>query len=98
MRRCYLVCYDICDPKRLRHVLQVVKGFGEHWLAAAIPEAVVPSEKEAKEKKIDRGPLLEKRRDHDAVLGARRLSRTARVLPEVPRPAGTTASPKLTKE
>lgn len=31
MRRCYLVCYDICDPKRLRHVFQTVKGYGEHW-------------------------------------------------------------------
>ena len=31
MRRCYLVCYDIRDPKRLRHVHKVVKGFGESW-------------------------------------------------------------------
>lgn len=31
MRRCYLVCYDIRDPKRLRHVHRVVKGFGEPW-------------------------------------------------------------------
>lgn len=31
MRRCYLVCYDIRDPKRLRHVFRVVKGYGEHW-------------------------------------------------------------------
>ncbi len=31
MRRCFLVCYDIRDPKRLRQVHRVVKGFGEHW-------------------------------------------------------------------
>jgi CRISPR-associated protein Cas2 len=31
MRRCYLVCYDIHDPKRLRQVHRVVKGFGEPW-------------------------------------------------------------------
>jgi CRISPR-associated protein Cas2 len=31
MRRCYLVCYDIRDPKRLRHVHQVLKGYGEAW-------------------------------------------------------------------
>lgn len=31
MRRCYLVCYDICDPKRLRRVFRVLKGYGEHW-------------------------------------------------------------------
>lgn len=31
MRHCYLVCYDIRDPKRLRSVFQLLKGFGEHW-------------------------------------------------------------------
>ncbi len=31
MRRCYLVCYDISDPKRWRRVFQAMKGFGEHW-------------------------------------------------------------------
>lgn len=31
MRRCYLVCYDIGDPKRLRQVFKVMKGYGEHW-------------------------------------------------------------------
>jgi len=29
--RCYLVCYDISDPKRLRRVLRVMKGYGRHW-------------------------------------------------------------------
>ncbi len=31
MRRCYLVCYDVRDPKRLRHVFRILKGYGEHW-------------------------------------------------------------------
>lgn len=31
MRRCYLVCYDIRDPKRLRRVHKVMKGYGEAW-------------------------------------------------------------------
>jgi len=31
MRRCYLVCYDIRNPKRLRHVHKVLKGYGEAW-------------------------------------------------------------------
>ncbi|MGO9013731.1 MAG: CRISPR-associated endonuclease Cas2 [Dissulfurispiraceae bacterium] len=31
MRRCYLVCYDIHDPKRLQRVFRVMKGYGEHW-------------------------------------------------------------------
>lgn len=31
MRRSYLVCYDIRQPKRLRRVFRVMKGYGEHW-------------------------------------------------------------------
>lgn len=31
MRHCFLVCYDICDPKRLRQVFTICKGYGEHW-------------------------------------------------------------------
>lgn len=31
MRRCYLVCYDIADPKRLQRVFKLMKGYGEHW-------------------------------------------------------------------
>ncbi|HJL43425.1 MAG TPA: CRISPR-associated endonuclease Cas2 [Myxococcales bacterium LLY-WYZ-16_1] len=27
----YLVCYDICDPKRLRRVYKILRGFGDHW-------------------------------------------------------------------
>ena len=31
MRRCYLVCYDIADPKRLRRVYKVMTGYGRPW-------------------------------------------------------------------
>lgn len=31
MRRCYLVCYDIRDDKRLRKVHKVMKAYGEPW-------------------------------------------------------------------
>jgi len=31
MRRCYLVCYDIRNDKRLRQVFKTMKGYGEHW-------------------------------------------------------------------
>lgn len=30
MRSSYLVCYDICDDKRLRKVFQCVRGYGDH--------------------------------------------------------------------
>ncbi len=31
MRRCYLVCYDVRNPKRLRRVHKLMKAFGEAW-------------------------------------------------------------------
>jgi CRISPR-associated protein Cas2 len=31
MRRCYLVTYDISEPKRWRKVFKAMKGYGEHW-------------------------------------------------------------------
>ena len=31
MRRCYLACYDIRNPKRWRQVFKIMKGHGEHW-------------------------------------------------------------------
>ncbi|HTW30439.1 MAG TPA: CRISPR-associated endonuclease Cas2 [Candidatus Sulfotelmatobacter sp.] len=30
MRTSYLVCYDICEDKRLRKVYQILRGFGDH--------------------------------------------------------------------
>ncbi len=30
MRTSYLVCYDICDEKRLRKVFQTMRGYGDH--------------------------------------------------------------------
>lgn len=30
MRRNYIVTYDICEPKRLRKVFKVCKGYGMH--------------------------------------------------------------------
>ena len=31
MRRCYLVCYDVRDAKRLRRVHKLMKAYGEPW-------------------------------------------------------------------
>lgn len=31
----YIVCYDICDPKRWRRVFKVMNGYGE-WLQLSV--------------------------------------------------------------
>lgn len=31
MRRCYLVCYDVRDDKRLRRIHRLMKAYGEPW-------------------------------------------------------------------
>jgi CRISPR-associated protein Cas2 len=30
MRISYIVCYDICDDKRLRKVYKIMRGYGDH--------------------------------------------------------------------
>jgi CRISPR-associated protein Cas2 len=30
VRNSYIVCYDICDPKRLRQVFKTMRGWGDH--------------------------------------------------------------------
>jgi CRISPR-associated protein Cas2 len=30
MRQTYIVSYDICNPKRLRKVFKLMKGYGDH--------------------------------------------------------------------
>lgn len=30
MRQAYIVSYDVCNPKRLRKVFKIMKGYGEH--------------------------------------------------------------------
>ena len=30
MRQVYIVSYDICDPRRLRRVYKVMRGWGDH--------------------------------------------------------------------
>ena len=30
MRNTYIVCYDICDDKRLRKVFKIMRDFGDH--------------------------------------------------------------------
>ncbi len=30
MRNTYLICYDICDDKRLRKVFKAMRGYGDH--------------------------------------------------------------------
>lgn len=44
MRTIYLVCYDICDPKRLRMVFQVMRGYGDHLQYSVFECALTPAD------------------------------------------------------
>lgn len=44
MRSTYLVCYDICDDKRLRKVFRVVKDYGDHLQYSVFECQLTPSD------------------------------------------------------
>jgi CRISPR-associated protein Cas2 len=44
MRQSYLVCYDICDDKRLRKVFQLMRGFGDHLQFSIFECQLTPSD------------------------------------------------------
>ena len=83
MRRCYLVCYDIRHPKRLRRVFRVMKGYGEHWQFSVYfcvlkdidrvrLQSDLEEEMNLKEDQVmilDLGPNEEEAREAAAVLG-----------------------------
>lgn len=44
MRSQYVVTYDICDPKRLRAVFLIMKGFGDHMQLSVFRCDLTPTE------------------------------------------------------
>lgn len=44
MEHAYLVCYDICHPKRWRRVYKTMKGFGD-WLQLSVFQCRLTREK-----------------------------------------------------
>jgi CRISPR-associated protein Cas2 len=44
MRTSYLVCYDICEDKRLRKVFQTVRGYGDHLQYSVFECQLTPSD------------------------------------------------------
>ncbi len=44
MRTTYLVCYDICEAKRLRMVFKVMRGYGDHLQYSVFECALTPSD------------------------------------------------------
>lgn len=44
MRGSYLVCYDICDDKRLRKVFQTMRGWGDHLQYSVFECQLTPSD------------------------------------------------------
>ncbi|MBM4321458.1 MAG: CRISPR-associated endonuclease Cas2 [Deltaproteobacteria bacterium] len=56
MRTCYLVSYDICDPKRLARVYKAMRGFGDHLQLSVFRCELTPAERVKLEAKIE--PLI----------------------------------------
>lgn len=44
MRSSYLVCYDICDDKRLRKVFQTMRGYGDHLQYSVFECQLLPAD------------------------------------------------------
>jgi CRISPR-associated protein Cas2 len=44
MRQSYLICYDICDEKRLRKVFQIMRGYGDHLQFSVFECQLTPSD------------------------------------------------------
>jgi CRISPR-associated protein Cas2 len=45
MRQAYIVTYDICDPRRLRAVFKLMKGYGEHLQLSVFQCELNPTER-----------------------------------------------------
>ncbi len=44
MRSSYLVCYDICDDKRLRRVFKTMRNYGDHLQYSVFECQLTPSD------------------------------------------------------
>lgn len=51
-RSCFIVTYDICDPKRLRKVFRTCRNFGSHLQYSVFECDLSPSEKVELENKL----------------------------------------------
>lgn len=45
MRRLYIITYDVADPKRLRKVFQIMRGFGDHLQLSVFRADLSPKER-----------------------------------------------------
>ena len=52
MRTTYLICYDICDEKRLRRVFKICKDYGSHLQYSVFESDLTQTEKTELERKL----------------------------------------------
>jgi CRISPR-associated protein Cas2 len=52
MRTTYLICYDICDEKRLRRVFKICKDYGSHLQYSVFESDLSQMEKAELERKL----------------------------------------------
>ena len=64
MRQAFIVTYDVCDPKRLRKVYKILRGYGQH-----LQLSVFQCELDAREKiELEAKLRVEIKFDEDQVL------------------------------
>ncbi len=66
MEHMYLVCYDICDPRRWRKVFKTMKGYGE-WLQLSVFQCRLSREKVLRLSDI-LSDLIDKSEDHVVII------------------------------
>ncbi len=52
MRRTFIVSYDVSDPRRLRQVFKILRGYGDHLQLSVFRCELVPAEKVVLESKL----------------------------------------------
>lgn len=66
MRRLYIITYDICNPKRLRKVLSIMRGFGDHLQLSVFRAELSP--KECIQMKMKLNPIIHHGEDQVLVI------------------------------
>ncbi len=66
MRQLYIITYDVANPKRLRRVFQIMRGFGDHLQLSVFRAELSPKEYAQLLMKLD--PVIHHREDQVLII------------------------------